>query len=61
MFDVDYWGVTDIQVALSAIADWVEQISWNGPGAAVDELIVVGHSNGGMERLNGLMDCSVDC
>jgi hypothetical protein len=61
MFYLDYWGVADIQAALLAIADWVKQISWDGPAAAIDELIVVGHSNGGMKRLNGLTDCSVDC
>lgn len=61
MFDLDYWGVADIQVALSAIANWVKQVSWEGPAAAIDELIVVGHSNGGMKRLNGLTGCGVDC
>lgn len=61
MFDLDYWGVADIQAALSAIANWVKQVSWDGPAAAVDELIVVGHSNGGMTRLNGLTVCGVDC
>jgi alpha-beta hydrolase superfamily lysophospholipase len=49
MFDLDYWGVADFQAALSAIADWVKQISWDGPAAAIDKLIVVGHSNGGMK------------
>ncbi|KAF3396272.1 putative secreted protein [Penicillium rolfsii] len=45
--DWHYWGVADIQAAVSAIADWIIQISWDGPAAAIDELIVVGHSNGG--------------
>ncbi|KAJ5906275.1 uncharacterized protein N7473_003191 [Penicillium subrubescens] len=44
--DWHYWGVADFQAALSAIADWVKQISWDGPAAAIDKLIVVGHSNG---------------
>lgn len=61
MFDLDYWGVADIQVAVSAIGDWVEQIAWEGPAAAIDELLVVGHSNGGTHRLNELTDAGIDC
>ena len=44
---------------MSAIADWIKQISWEGPGVTSDELIVAGHSNGGMHSLDGLPDSVV--
>jgi hypothetical protein len=44
---------------VSAIADWIKQISWEGPGVTSDELIVTGHSNGGMHSLDRLPDSVV--
>ena len=41
---------------MSAIADWIKQISWEGPEVASNELIVTGHSNGGMHSLDGQLD-----
>ncbi|KAJ5381043.1 uncharacterized protein N7496_003471 [Penicillium cataractarum] len=45
--DWHYWGAADIQAAMSAIANWVKRTAWDGPPAALDKLIVAGHSNGG--------------
>ncbi|KAJ5176459.1 uncharacterized protein N7482_002336 [Penicillium canariense] len=45
--DWHLWGVADIQAAVSAIADWATAVRWAGPGAAREELVVAGHSNGG--------------
>ncbi|OOQ90945.1 hypothetical protein PEBR_01821 [Penicillium brasilianum] len=45
--DWHYWGVADIQAAMSSIANWVKQVAWDGPPAALDKRIVAGHSNGG--------------
>lgn len=46
---------------MSAIADWVKQVAWDGPPAALDKRIVAGHSNGGMYTSHTLADCRVDC
>ncbi|KAI2361561.1 hypothetical protein LOY93_006091 [Ophidiomyces ophidiicola] len=41
------WGFADVQAAVSAIPNWISCMSWNGPGASLDDWIVAGHSNGG--------------
>ncbi|KAL4903543.1 hypothetical protein BDW74DRAFT_41489 [Aspergillus multicolor] len=41
------WGVDDIKAAVQAIPDWMEAVGWSGPGALVDDWMVIGHSNGG--------------
>ncbi|EUC33685.1 hypothetical protein COCCADRAFT_4808 [Bipolaris zeicola 26-R-13] len=41
------WGFTDVEAAISAIPDWIQNNNWTGPDVDVDRWIVSGHSNGG--------------
>lgn len=41
------WGFADVQAAVDAIPDWIEQNSWEGPGVDTNRWLVTGHSNGG--------------
>ncbi|KAK6399035.1 hypothetical protein LTR65_000593 [Meristemomyces frigidus] len=41
------WGFADVEAAIAAIPDWIEQVGWKGPGVDVDRWLVSGHSNGG--------------
>ncbi|EUC45677.1 hypothetical protein COCMIDRAFT_36575 [Bipolaris oryzae ATCC 44560] len=41
------WGFTDVEAAIAAISDWIENNKWTGPGVDADRWIVSGHSNGG--------------
>ena len=41
------WGLADVRAAILAIPDWIEAMSWNGPGVLTDKWLVTGHSNGG--------------
>jgi predicted esterase len=41
------WGFADVEAAIAAIATWIEDNNWEGPGVDVDHWIVAGHSNGG--------------
>ncbi|KAJ5698262.1 hypothetical protein N7462_000267 [Penicillium macrosclerotiorum] len=45
--DWHYWGIADLQAALLAIPDWIANVDWRGPTSSQEDLIVVGHSNGG--------------
>lgn len=41
------WGFADAQAAVSAIADWIKRMDWEGPGLLTEKLLIAGHSNGG--------------
>ncbi|KAH7555001.1 hypothetical protein BM1_07662 [Bipolaris maydis] len=41
------WGFADVEAAIAAIPDWIENNNWTGPGVDLDRWIVSGHSNGG--------------
>ncbi|KAF2478799.1 hypothetical protein BDY17DRAFT_328315 [Neohortaea acidophila] len=41
------WGFADVEAAIAAIPDWIEQVEWQGPGVDIDRWLVTGHSNGG--------------
>ncbi len=41
------WGLADVEAAINAIPDWIEQTEWKGPGVDVNRWLVSGHSNGG--------------
>ncbi|KAI6913175.1 alpha/beta-hydrolase [Hortaea werneckii] len=41
------WGFADVEAAIAAIPQWVEQVGWSGPGVDTDRWLVSGHSNGG--------------
>ncbi|EEH16891.1 hypothetical protein PABG_06978 [Paracoccidioides brasiliensis Pb03] len=41
------WGSADVHAAVAAIPDWMEAVGWEGPGVALEDWIVSGHSNGG--------------
>ena len=41
------WGFADVEAAVSAIPDWIEQVEWTGPGVNINQWLVQGHSNGG--------------
>ncbi|MCJ1477293.1 hypothetical protein MMC13_005964 [Lambiella insularis] len=41
------WGFADVVAAVAAIPQWIEATGWNGPGVALDQWYVCGHSNGG--------------
>ncbi|RDW93214.1 uncharacterized protein DSM5745_00536 [Aspergillus mulundensis] len=45
--DWHIWGVGDIKAAVKAIPNWMKAVGWSGPGALVDDWMVIGHSNGG--------------
>lgn len=45
----DIWGASDVQAAIAAIPEWIRNVDWKGPHAAVDDWILTGHSNGGIE------------
>ena len=45
--DWHQWGFADVQAAINAIPDWIEQVGWDGVGVDVDRWLVSGHSNGG--------------
>ena len=45
---LDYWGSADVQAAVATISDWTKNVNWGGPGVALDDWILVGHSNGGI-------------
>lgn len=46
--DADDWGALDVQAAVAAIPEWIKNVNWEGPHAAVDDWILAGHSNGGI-------------
>jgi predicted esterase len=41
------WGFADVRAAIFAISDWVDAMSWEGPGVLTDRWFLSGHSNGG--------------
>jgi predicted esterase len=41
------WGFADVEAAIHAIPDWIENANWRGVGVDIDRWVVVGHSNGG--------------
>ncbi|RMX77126.1 hypothetical protein D0869_10116 [Hortaea werneckii] len=41
------WGLADVEAAIAAIPEWIEQVGWSGPGVDTDRWLVSGHSNGG--------------
>ncbi|KAK5122754.1 hypothetical protein LTR85_003669 [Meristemomyces frigidus] len=41
------WGFADVEAAIAAIPNWIEQVDWKGPGVDIDRWLVSGHSNGG--------------
>ncbi|KAL1968758.1 hypothetical protein VTN77DRAFT_1584 [Rasamsonia byssochlamydoides] len=41
------WGIADIQASVDAIPLWIESVRWDGPGVALNDWMVIGHSNGG--------------
>ena len=41
------WGFADVRAAILAISDWIENVSWDGPGVLTYKWFVSGHSNGG--------------
>jgi predicted esterase len=41
------WGFTDVEAAIAAIPDWINDNRWTGYGIDTDRWIVSGHSNGG--------------
>lgn len=41
------WGFADVEAAIAAIPEWIEQLDWKGPGVDVTRWFVAGHSNGG--------------
>lgn len=43
----DHWGAADVQAAVAEIPKWILNVDWDGPDVAVDDWILVGHSNGG--------------
>ncbi|KAI7273497.1 alpha/beta-hydrolase [Hortaea werneckii] len=40
-------GFADVEAAIAAIPEWIEQVGWSGPGVDTDRWLVSGHSNGG--------------
>jgi hypothetical protein len=47
---LDVWGVADIKAAVKSISHWMGAVGWSGPRVLAEDWMVVGHSNGGMER-----------
>lgn len=45
--DWHHWGAADVQAAVAEIPKWILNVDWDGPDVAVDDWILVGHSNGG--------------
>lgn len=45
---LDDWGSADVQAAVATIPDWIKNVNWEGPGVALGDWILVGHSNGGI-------------
>jgi predicted esterase len=45
--DWHVWGLADVTAAVSAISNWMSNMSWTGPGIDLERWIVTGHSNGG--------------
>ncbi|KAI6889271.1 alpha/beta-hydrolase [Hortaea werneckii] len=41
------WGFADVEAAMAAIPEWIEQVGWSGPGVDTGRWLVSGHSNGG--------------
>ncbi|KAI6816122.1 alpha/beta-hydrolase [Hortaea werneckii] len=41
------WGFADVEAAIAAITEWIEQVGWSGPGVDTGRWLVSGHSNGG--------------
>jgi pimeloyl-ACP methyl ester carboxylesterase len=41
------WGLADVRAAILAISDWIDCMSWDGPGVSAHKWLVTGHSNGG--------------
>ncbi|PGH23117.1 hypothetical protein AJ80_02745 [Polytolypa hystricis UAMH7299] len=41
------WGSADVLAAVAAIPNWIKAVGWNGPGVALEDWLVSGHSNGG--------------
>lgn len=41
------WGFADVEAAINAIPNWIDQVEWDGPGVDLDRWLVMGHSNGG--------------
>ncbi|GAB1737954.1 hypothetical protein NU219Hw_g2467t1 [Hortaea werneckii] len=41
------WGFADVEAAIAAIPEWIEQVGWSGPGVDTNRWLVSGHSNGG--------------
>ncbi|KAI7545227.1 alpha/beta-hydrolase [Hortaea werneckii] len=48
------WGFADVEAAIAAIPEWIEQVGWSGSGVATDRWLVSGHSNGGQGALYAL-------
>lgn len=53
---LDYWGSADVQAAVATISDWIKNVNWGFPGVALDDWILVGHSNGGIYLYN-ILEC----
>lgn len=45
----DNWGAADVQAAVAAIPEWIKNVHWKDSSVAVDDWILVGHSNGGIK------------
>jgi predicted esterase len=41
------WGSADVQAAVNAISQWIQQHRWSGPAVDTERWLVIGHSNGG--------------
>lgn len=45
----DNWGAADVQAAVAAIPEWIKNVHWEHSSVALDDWILVGHSNGGIK------------
>jgi len=45
---VDNWGFDDVEAAINALPEWVARMNWKGPNVSTSDLLVSGHSNGGL-------------
>jgi predicted esterase len=45
--DWHVWGYADVNAAVSAIPEWIQNMHWRGPAVDTERWIVTGHSNGG--------------
>ena len=45
--DWHQWGWADVEAAIKAIPNWIEDSGWTGPGVDCSRWLVAGHSNGG--------------